>query len=68
MNDKLKATLRYCVILFLVLVPVYFLVYRMFWPEVDRQEAIYTSLMYGGINVLFLGSLRYFLKRDAEEP
>ncbi|OAV43105.1 hypothetical protein [Lewinella sp. 4G2] len=69
MSEKLKGTLKYCGILFLVLVPIYFLVYRLFWPEVPRNEAINTSLMYGIINVIFLGALRHFLKRDGtEEP
>ncbi|NJC27969.1 hypothetical protein [Neolewinella antarctica] len=67
MTDRLKATLRYCLILFLVIVPIYFLVYRFFWPEIARQEAIYTALMYGGINVMFLGSLHYFRNHVREE-
>lgn len=64
MSAQLKATLKYCLILFLVIVPIYFLVYRAFWPEVARQEAIYTSLMYGCINVMFLGALHFFRKRE----
>ena len=64
MSPKLKNTLSYCLKLFLFIVPLYYLVYALFWDDVPRQEMIVTALMYGGINVMFLGSLHYF--RDSE--
>lgn len=67
MTPRIKATLRYCGIVFLVLVPVYFLCHLLFWPEEGSRVALTTGLMYGAINVLFLGSLHYFRKREEEK-
>lgn len=60
LTPRLKRTLRYCTILFLVIVPVYYLVYRLLWEEVPSGEAFTTSLVYGILNVLFLGALHYY--------
>jgi hypothetical protein len=59
-SPRLKRTLRYCAILFLVIVPAYYFVYKLFWDDVSSGEALTTSLIYGVLNVLFLGALHYF--------
>lgn len=60
LTPRLKRTLRYCLILFVVIVPTYYLVYRLMWPEVPGGEAFTASLIYGMLNVLFLGALHYY--------
>ena len=65
--SRLKRTLRYCLILFAVLVPLYYIVYTLFWSEVPTGEAFKTSLMYGAINVVFLGALHYFYASAPKE-
>lgn len=60
LTPRLKRTLRYCLILFVVIVPTYYLVYRLMWPEVPQGEAFTASLIYGMLNVLFLGALHYY--------
>ena len=68
MSDRLKNTLSYCLKLFLFIVPFYYVVYALFWEDVPRKEMIITSLLYGGVNVMFLGSLHYFRTgRDREQ-
>lgn len=57
---RLKRTLRYCAILFLFIVPAYYLVYRLLWDDVPPREAFTTSLIYGVLNMIFLGALHYF--------
>jgi hypothetical protein len=59
-SPRLQRTLRYCAVLFLVIVPAYYFVYTLFWEEVSSGEALTTSLIYGVLNVLFLGALHYF--------
>lgn len=44
----------------MVIVPAYYLVYRLFWDDVSSGEALTTALIYGVLNVLFLGALHYF--------
>jgi hypothetical protein len=57
---RLQRTLRYCAVLFLVIVPAYYFVYKLLWDDVSSGEALTTSLIYGVLNVLFLGALHYF--------
>lgn len=66
-KPRLLRTLRYCLILFLVLVPVYYLVYTLFWSEIPRGEAFRTSLMYAVIKMVFLGALHYFYASSPPE-
>ena len=57
---RLKRTLRYCAVLFLFIVPAYYLVYRLLWDDVPPREAFIASLIYGMLNMVFLGALHYF--------
>ena len=66
MSEHLRGTLRYCLVLFLVLVPVYFLVYRMIW-DAENSYAWTTALIYGTLNVLFLGALRHFFVKPKDQ-
>lgn len=66
-KPRLLRTLRYCLTLVVVLVPVYFLVYTLFWSDVPRLEAFKTSLMYAVINMVFLGALHYVYASKPKE-
>ncbi|WP_020568564.1 hypothetical protein [Neolewinella persica] len=59
-SPRLQRTLRYCAVLFLVIVPAYYFVYKLLWDDVSSGEAFTTSLIYGVLNVLFLGALHYY--------
>jgi hypothetical protein len=59
-SPRLQRTLRYCAVLFLVIVPAYYFVYKLFWDDVSSGDALTTALIYGVLNVLFLGALHYF--------
>jgi len=67
MTPKLKRTLRYCAVLYFFIVPVYYLVFRLWWSDTPAEEALVTSLIYGGCNVLFLGPLHYFFAGKKED-
>lgn len=66
-TPRMRRTLRYCVILLAVLVPVYYLVYTLFWKEVPRAQAFQTSVIYAVINMVFLGALHYVYASKGEE-
>lgn len=67
-TPRMWRTLRYCLILLLVLVPIYYLVYTIFWSEVPRQEALQTSVLYAVVNMIFLGALHYvYASKAADE-
>ena len=66
MTDRLKRTLRYSLVLFVFTVPTYYLVYRFMWDEVPRKLAFGNSLIYGVLNVIFLGSVHYFFRKGDE--
>ena len=63
MTDRLKRTLRYCVVLFVFTAPLYYVVSGFLWEEVTPRDRLITALLYGGINVLFFGSIHYFFRR-----
>lgn len=66
-TPRMWRTLRYCLILLLVLVPVYYLVYTTFWSEVSGREALQTSVLYAVVNMIFLGALHYVYASKTEE-
>lgn len=59
-SPRLKRTLIYCLVAFVVIAPIYYLVYGLIGKEFAPGERLNTSLIYGFINVLFLGALHYF--------
>lgn len=67
LSPRLRRTLRYCLVLFVVLTPVYYLVYTLLWDEVPRREALLTSLMYAVINMVFLGALHFVYSGGSNE-
>lgn len=68
LTPRMKRTLRYCMILLLVLTPVYYLVYTLFWDDVPRNEAFQTGLLYAIVNMVFLGAFHYvYASKKPEE-
>lgn len=67
MSDRLKRTLRYCFILYVFIVPVYFIFYQILYPETPWRTALISSVLFGVVNVIFLGSLHYFRVRRDED-
>ncbi len=60
LTPRLKSTLRYCLVLYVFIVPVYYLFYRLMWAEVPSKTAFINSLIFGVVNLIFLGALHYF--------
>ena len=60
LTPRLKRTLRYCLVLYVFIVPTYYLVYRLMWTEVPPRTAITNSLVFGVVNLIFLGALHYY--------
>lgn len=60
LTPRLKSTLRYCLVLYVFIVPVYYLFYRLMWEEVPSGTAFTNSLIFGVVNLIFLGALHYF--------
>lgn len=60
LSSRLKSTLRYCLVLYVFIVPVYYLFYRLLWEDVSPRTAIINSLIFGVVNLIFLGALHYF--------
>lgn len=60
-------TLRYCLILLVVLTPLYYVVYTMFWDDVPKSVALQTSVLYAVVNMVFLGALHYVYAGKKEE-
>jgi len=67
LTPRLKNTLRYCLILYVFIVPVYYLFYRLLWEEVPPRQAIVNSLIFGVVNVIFLGAVHYFRVGNKDE-
>ena len=69
LTPRMKRTLRYCLVLLAVLVPIYYLVYTLFWSDVPKNVAFQTSVMYAVVNMVFLGALHYVYagKKAAED-
>ncbi|MEM9525694.1 MAG: hypothetical protein AAGA31_03745 [Bacteroidota bacterium] len=67
LSPRLKRTLIYCLIAFVVIVPIYYVVYGFIGKDFAPGERLNTSLMYGFINVLFLGALHYFFANRGEK-
>lgn len=66
-TPRMKRTLRYCLILLVVLTPLYYLVYTLFWSDVPKHVALQTSVMYAVVNMVFLGALHYVYAGKKEE-
>lgn len=65
---RMKRTLRYCAILLVVLTPLYYVVYTLFWDDVPKDVALQTSVLYAVINMVFLGALHYvYAGKKADE-
>lgn len=66
-NPRLKGTLIYCLVVFCLLTPVYYVVYGFIGKDFVPGERWQTSMIYSGIVTLFLGALRYFFRNKPEE-
>lgn len=66
-TPRLKSTLRYCLVLYVFIVPVYYLFYRLMWSEVPSKTAFINSLIFGVVNLIFLGALHYFRVGNKDE-
>ena len=60
MTDRQRGTLRYCVILYFFIVPVYFGCYRLLYGDIPWRTALINSALFGVVNVLFLGAVHYY--------
>jgi len=66
-SPRLRRTLIYCLVAFLVIAPIYYLVYGFIGKDFAAGERLQTSLIYALINVLFLGALHYFFANRPKE-
>ncbi|TXF88804.1 hypothetical protein FUA23_13215 [Neolewinella aurantiaca] len=67
LTPRLKRTLRYCLVLYIFIVPTYYLVYRLMWDDVPAKVAFINSLIFGIVNLTFLGPLHYFRVGNRDE-
>ncbi|MEO0732370.1 MAG: hypothetical protein AAFZ52_06020 [Bacteroidota bacterium] len=59
-TPRLRRTLRYCLVAFVVIAPLYYVVYGFIGEALNPAERLQTSLIYAVINVVFLGALHYY--------
>jgi|AntRauTorckE5430_2_1112549.scaffolds.fasta_scaffold22089_2 hypothetical protein len=64
---RLKSTLIYCLVVFCLLTPIYYVVYGFIGKDFAPGERLQTSLIYSFIVMLFLGALRYFFRNKPED-
>ena len=67
MTPRAQRTLIYCLKLYAFIVPVYFLAYRGLWKAVPWRTALINSLIFGVVNVIFLGAVRYYMVGRGED-
>jgi TRAP-type C4-dicarboxylate transport system permease small subunit len=67
LTPRLKRTLIYSLVVFCFTVPTYYLVYTTLWDEVSSADAWSASLMYGVLNMLFLGAVHYYIMNKQKD-